>query len=110
MFTSKILSEPSYITSHNKDLLSKLENNPVFQTVTTHKINKTLHDSGEMLSHLHIRKTKEKIDGPNVGKYKIITQLPSNHNEKEQLEVIVKVIDYIVARYGIEKEISMLIQ
>ena len=110
MFASKILSSPSHMNSQHKDLLTKLENDPVFQTMTTHKINKTLHDSGELPSHLHIRKTNEKIDGPNVGKCKIIAQLPSNHNEKEQLAVIIKVIDYIVARCGLENELSMLIQ
>ena len=70
--------------------------------MTTHKINKTLHDSGELPSHLHVRKTNEKIDGPDVGKYKIITRIPTKHNEKEQLAVIIKVIDYIVAKYGLE--------
>ena len=58
MFTSKILSVPDYTTSHHKELLSKIENDPVFQTMTTHKTNKTLHDSGELPSHLHIRKNK----------------------------------------------------
>ena len=110
MFASKILSTPSYMNSQHKDLLSKLENDSVFQTIATHKINKTLHDSGELPSHLHIRKTNEKIYGPNAGKYKIITQLPSNHNEKEQLAVIIKVIDYIVVRCGLENELSMLVQ
>ena len=83
MFASKILSTPSHMNSQHKDLLTKLENDLVLQTITTHNINKTLHDSGELSSHLHIRKTNEKIDGPNVGKYKIITRLPANHNEKE---------------------------
>ena len=64
MFVSKILSILSHITSHHEDLLSKLENDPVFQTMTTNKINKILHDSGGLPSHFHIRKTNEKIDGP----------------------------------------------
>ena len=87
MFASKILSTPDHT---HKDLLAKLENDIVFQTMTTNKINKTLHDSGELPSHLHVRKTNEKIDGPNVGKYKIITQLPTRHNEKEQLQLSTK--------------------
>ena len=75
----------------------------------THKINKILHDSGELPSHLHIRKTNEKINGSNVGKYKILTQLPNNRNEKEQLNVIVEIIDYIIKKYKLEDELSMLI-
>ena len=106
MFASKILSTPDHI---HKDLLSKLENDAVFQTMTTNKINKTLHDSGELPSHLHVRKTNEKIYGPNVGKYKIITQLLTKNNEKEQLTVINKVIDYIIDKYGLENELNMLI-
>ena len=106
MFASKILSTPDHT---HKDLLSKLENNDVFQSMTTNKINKTLHDSGELPSHLHVRKTNEKIDGPNVGKYKIITQLLTKNNEKEQLTVINKVIDYIIDKYGLENELNMLI-
>ena len=105
MFASKILSTPSH-----KDLLAKLENDVVFQTMTTYKINKTLHDSDELLSHLHIRKINKKIDCLDVGKYKIRTRLPPNHNEKEQLAVIIKIIDYIVAKYGLKNELSMLIQ
>ena len=70
--------------------------------MTTNKINKTLHDSNELPSHLHVRKTNEKIDGSNVGKYKIITQLPTKNNEKEQLAVINKVIDYIIDKYSLE--------
>ena len=54
MFASKILSTSSHMNSHHKDLLSKLENDPVLQTMTTQKINKTLHDSGELPTHLHI--------------------------------------------------------
>ena len=107
MFASKILSTPDHT---HKDLLSKLENDAVFQTMTTNKINKTLHDSGELPSHLHVRKTNEKIDGPDVGKYKIITQLPPIHNEKEQLAIINKVLDYIINKYGLENELNMLIQ
>ena len=74
MFASKILSKPIYMNSQHKDLLSKLENDYVFQTMITNKINKTLHDSGELPPHLHVRKANEKIDGHNVGKYKIITK------------------------------------
>ena len=110
MFASKILSTPSHMNSNHKGLLSKLENDSVFQIMTTHKINRTLHDSGELPSHLYIRKTNKKIDGPNVGKCKIITQLPTDHNKKEQLAVIIKVIDYIVAKYGLENELGKLIQ
>ena len=110
MFASKILSAPPHMNSHHKDLLTKLGNDHVFQTTTTHKINKTLHDSGELPSYLHIRKTNEKIDGLNVGKYRIITQLPTNHNEKEQLGIIIRVIDYVVTRCGLENELSMLIE
>ena len=110
MFASKILSTPSHMNSHHKDLLTKLKNDPVFQTMTTHKINKILHDSGELPSHLHIRKTNEKIDRPNVGKYRIMTQLSTNHNEKGQLTVIIKVIDYIVARCDLGNELEMLIE
>ena len=110
MFASKILSTPSHMNSQHKDLLTKLENDSVSQTMTTHKINRTLHDSGELPSHLHIRKTNEKIDGPSAGKYKIVTQLPSNHNEKEQLAVVIKVIDHIIAKYGLENELSKSIQ
>ena len=107
MFASKILSTPDH--THN-DILTKLEHDCVFQSMTTNKINKSLHDSGELPSHIHVRKTNEKIDRPNVGNYKIITQLPLIHNEKEQLAVIIKVIDHIVAKYGLENELSMLIQ
>ena len=58
MFVSKI----SYTQDH-RTLLSKVKNDPDFQTMITHKINKTLHDFGEPLSFHHIRKkTNEKIE------------------------------------------------
>ena len=63
-------------------MLSKVESDPLFHTMTIHNINETLHDSDELVRSYHIRKTNEKIDGPNASKYKIISQLPINHNEK----------------------------
>ena len=78
MFATK-----NFITQDHMTLSSKIENVPVFKSMVTHKVNKTLHDSGELPSHYYIWKTNEKIDDLDAGKYKIIKQLPSNHNEKE---------------------------
>ena len=59
----------------------------------THKINMILHDSDELSHNYHIRKTNEKIDGLNAGKYKIITQMTIKHDTKEQLSSVSKIID-----------------
>ena len=49
MFATK-----NFITQDHMTLSSKIENVPVFKSMVTHKVNKTLHDSGELPSHYYI--------------------------------------------------------
>ena len=94
--------------SHQR-LLDRLKNDPVYHKMTTNKLNKIFHETGELSSEFLIRRTNEKIDGPKAGHYKIIPDRSSNlfkKNVKNKVDDLVQIIEYICEKFGITEEVQ----
>ena len=63
--------------SHQR-LLDQLENDPVYHKMTTNKLNKIFHETGELSNEFLIRRTNEKLYGDKTCRYKIIPDRTSN--------------------------------
>ena len=73
-------------------------------------MNQILHHTGELSAKYIMQRTNEKADGSNVPKCKVV---PASHmdrskakREKAQLELLVDVVDHMIQKFGLEKELS----
>ena len=98
---------------YHKQLISRFENEPEYQQLPTNKLNQILYQTGELLSEYLLRRTNEKCDEQNALKYKIIPvdyvkrSKPSNNENK--LDLVIKILDHIIARFGSEDELFCLV-
>ena len=79
--------------SHQR-LLDQLENDPVYHKMTTNKLNKIFHETGELSTEFLIRRTNERIYGPKAGHYKIIPDRTSylfKKNVKNKVDDLVRI-------------------
>ena len=78
--------------------------------MTTNKSNQILHQTGELSTEYILWRTSEKADGANAPKYKVIPAFYADRSkakrEKAQLELLIKVVDYMIHKSGLEKELS----
>ena len=78
--------------------------------MTTNKSNQILHQTGELSTEYILQRTNEKTDGTNTPKYKIVPASYVNRSKvkrkKAQLELLIKVVDYMIQKFGLEKELS----
>ena len=73
-------------------LISRLENDPDYNKLSTNKLNQILHQTGELSPKYLLRRTNERSDGPNAPKFKIIpvdyaTKCPKTSTKKEHRTV-----------------------
>ena len=98
--------------SHQR-LLDQLEIDPVYHKMTTNKLNKIFHETGELSTEFLIRRTNEKLDGDKTGRYKIIPDRTSNlfkKNVKNKVDDLVRIVEYICEKFGIIEEIQELLK
>ena len=68
-----------------------------------------LHQSGDLAAEYLFWRTGDKYDEPNMSKYKIISvdyvrrNKPSDN--KNKMDLIIKVLDRILAKFGLENEL-----
>ena len=112
MTTTKVIpsskQHKNEFLSHQR-LLDQVENDPVYHKMTTNKLNKLFHETGELSSEFLIRRTNERIDGPKAGRYKIIPDRTSNifkKNVKNKVDAIAQAVDYLIAKFGLEEELE----
>ena len=98
MTTTKVIPSAKQLKneflSHQR-LLEQLENDPVYHKITTNKLNKIFHETGELSNEFLIRRTNERIDGPKAGHYKIILDRTSNlfkKNVKNKVDDLVRIV------------------
>ena len=94
--------------SHQR-LLEQLESDPIYNKMTTNKLNKLFHETGELSSEFLIRRTHERINGPKAGRYKIIPDRTSNlfkKNVKNKVDALAQAMDYLAAKFGLEEELE----
>ena len=76
-------------------------------------MNQILHQTGELSAEYIHRRTNEKINRLNAPKYKIIpvnyTNRSKSKNNKKQLELFIKAVDYIIVKFGLENELLNLL-
>ena len=94
-------------------LISRLENDPVYNKLSTNKLNQILHQTGELSSKYLLRKTNKRTDGPNAPKFKIIqadyvTKSPKT-SIKKNIELCLQILNHIVDKLGIDDEIAYLL-
>ena len=53
-------------------LISRLENYPDYNKLSTNKLNQILHQTGELSPKYLLRRTNKRSGGPNAAKFKII--------------------------------------
>ena len=116
MTTTKIIPSAKQLKneflSHSK-ILDQLENDTIFHKMTTNKLNKLFHETGELSSEFLIRRTNEKIDGPKASCYKIIPDRTSNlfkKNVKNKVDDLVRIVEYIYEKFGITEEVQAMLQ
>ena len=61
----------------HKRFIDILENDPGFHKLITNKLNNIFHESGELSSEFPSRRTNEKTNGPEAGRYKIVVDKSS---------------------------------
>ena len=95
---------------YHKQLITRLEKYSDYQLLTTNKLNRILHQAIVLSSKYLIRRINEKADGANAHRYKAV---PSSYmdrskakREKLQLELLIKIVDYMIQKFDFEKEIS----
>ena len=57
---------------YHKQLVERLKKDPDYQKLTTNKLNKIFHDSGELSTEFVLRRTNEKAYEVNASKYKVV--------------------------------------
>ena len=75
--------------------------------MTFNNINKIFCESGELSSKFLIRRKNQRLDRPDIGRYKIIadnTNKLFKLNVKSKLHSVIDVLDYNTAKFGLEKE------
>ena len=107
MLTTKQLKEECM---YHKQLVERLEKDPNYQQLTTNKLNQILHQLGELSSEYILRRTNEKVDETNISKYKVVpascTDRSKAKRKKAQLELLIKIVDHMIHKFGLEKELS----
>ena len=81
--------------------------------MTTNKLNKIFHETGELSIEFIIRRTNERIDGLKAGRYKIIHDRTSNifkKNVKNKVDDLVRIVEYICEKFGITEEIQEMLK
>ena len=95
---------------HHKQLIAYLEKDPDYQQLTTNKLNQILHQTGELSVEYILRRTNEKADGSNAPKYKVVSAYyvdrSKEKREKTQLELLIKVVNHVIHKFGLEEELS----
>ena len=98
---------------YHKQLVEWLEKDLDYQQLTTNKLNQILHQTGELLFEYILQRTNKRVDGPITPKHKIIlvdyadqSKSEKKSNNKKQLELFIKVVDHIITKSGLEKELS----
>ena len=95
---------------YHKQLAERFENDLDFQPLTTNMLNQILHQTGELSSEYILRRTNEKCDGPNAPKFNLIPASNADQSkakrEKVQLELLIKIVDHMIHKFDIEKELS----
>ena len=112
MMISKMLATKQHKEEcmYHRHLIERLTKDPDYQQMTTHKLNRILHQTGKSSPEYLLRRTNEKADGLNAPKYKIVPtsymDLSKAKRDKAQLELLIKVVDYMTRKFGLEKELS----
>ena len=95
---------------YHKKLMEHFEKDPDYQQLTTNKLNQILHQTDELSTEYILQRTNEKTDGSNAPKYKVAPASYSNRSkakrEKTQLELLIKVVDHMIQKFDLEKELS----
>ena len=112
MTTTKVIpsskQRKNEFLSHQR-ILDQLEKDSIYHKMTTDKLNKIFHETGELSSEFLIQRTNERIDGPKAGHYKIIPNRTSNlfkKNVKNKVEALAQTMDYLIAKFGLEEELE----
>ena len=93
---------------YHKQLIAYLEKDPDYQQLTTNKLNQILYQSGELSTEYILQRTNDKADEVNAPKYKVgpasYTDRSKAKREKAQLELLIKVVDYMIQKFDLEKK------
>ena len=97
---------------YHKQLVERLEKDPNYQQLTTNKLNQILHQTGKLLLDYILQRTNERAYEVNTLKYKVGSAFYADRSkakrEKVQLELLIKVVDYIIDKFGLKNELSNL--
>ena len=78
--------------------------------MTPNKLNQILHQTSELSAEYILRRTNEKADESNAPKYKVVPAFYSHRSkakrEKAQLELMIKIVDYMIQKFDLKKELS----
>ena len=84
---------------YHKQFISCFENDPDYHQLTTNRLNRILHQTGELSSKYLLWRTNEKYDRMNTPKYKTILADYVDQNKpdiKNKLNLVTKILDYIM--------------
>ena len=94
---------------YHKQLVKRVKEDHDYQRSTINKLNQILHQTGELSTKYILLRTNEKADGSNAPKYKVILASYSDRNkakrQKAQLELLIKVVDDMIQKFDLEKEL-----
>ena len=95
---------------YHKQLITRLENDPDYQQLMTNKLNQILHQTGDLSTNYILRITNKKYDELNTPKFKVVPAyyVDRNKSKKKQLELVFKVVYYIIAKFDLKNELSNL--
>ena len=80
--------------------------------MTTNKLNKIFHETGESSNAFLIRRTNKRIDGSKAGRYKIIPDRTSNlfkNNVKNKVDDLVRIVECMCEKFGITEEVQQML-
>ena len=95
---------------YHKQLISCFKNEPDYQNLTTDKLNQILRRTGKLPTEYLLQRTNERYDETIAPKYEIIlvdhTKQNKPSNNKNELDLVIKVLDHIIFKFDLWNEPS----
>ena len=97
---------------YHKQLIFHPDNDSEYQQLTTNKLNQISHQASELSFEYFLRRINERYDDLYAPKFKIILLNYTNRNKlsnnKNKLDLIIKVLDRMITKFDLENELSYL--
>ena len=94
---------------YHKQFIERFKKDHDYYHLTTNKLNQILHQTGELSPEYLMRRTNGKTDGANAPNYKVVPASYMDRSKakrkKAQLGLLIKVVDHMIHKVGLEKEL-----